>query len=88
VTIRFSEKQVVLQPVACCFLIAKTVAQLTGDMGFVKQFDGGTKIPNLEPQWTIAEAEAMAKANYRDSYLSVKPQAQKSAREGVKLEIC
>jgi hypothetical protein len=88
VTIRFSEKQVVLQPVACCFLIAKTVAQLTGDMGFVKQFDGGTKTPNLEPQWTIAEAEAMAKANYRDSYLNVKPQAQKSAREGVKLEIC
>jgi hypothetical protein len=88
VTIRFSEKQVVLQPVACCFLIAKTVAQLTGDMEFVKQFDGGTKTPNLEPQWTIAEAAAMAKANYRDSYLNVKPQVQKSAREGIKLEIC
>ena len=88
VTIRFSEKQVVLQPVACCFLIAKTVAQLTGDMEFVKQFDDGTKTPNLEPQWTIAEAEAMAKANYRNSYLNVKPQVQKSAREGFKLEIC
>lgn len=58
-----------LQPVACCFLIAKTVAQLTGDMEFVKQFDDGTKTPNLEPQWTIAEAEAMAKIDYRRGYL-------------------
>jgi hypothetical protein len=72
VTIRFSEKQIVLQPVACCFLIATTVDRLTGNSQFTSQFEDGTKAPHLDPRWTIAEAQAMANTKYRSSYLPQK----------------
>jgi hypothetical protein len=72
VTIRFSEKQVVLEPVACCFLIATTVDRLTGDSQFTSQFEDGTKAPHLDPRWTIAEAQSMVNTKYRSSYLPQK----------------
>ena len=76
VTIRFSEKQVVLQPVACCFLIAKTVDRVTGNSQFTSQFKDGTTAPHLDPKWTISEAQAMANTKYRDSYLPQKRSSQ------------
>lgn len=78
VVMRFSEKQVVLQPVACCFLIAKTIDELNQDSQFTSQFKDGTKAPQLDPTWTIAEAQAMATVKYRDSY---------SARKSVSKEV-
>jgi hypothetical protein len=84
VTIRFSEKQIILEPVACCFLIAKTVDRLTGDSTFTSQFKDGTTAPQLDPQWTIAEAQAMANTKYRSSYRpqkgSSQPQQKKVAK--------
>jgi very-short-patch-repair endonuclease len=76
VTIRFSEKQIILEPVACCFLIAKTVDRLTGDSTFTSQFKDGTTAPQLDPQWTIAEAQAMANTKYRSSYRPQKGSSQ------------
>lgn len=84
VTIRFSEKQIILEPVACCFLIAKTVDRLTRDSTFTSQFKDGTTAPQLDPQWTIAEAQAMANTKYRSSYRpqkgSSQPQQKKVAK--------
>ena len=72
VVMRFSEKQVVLQPVACCFLIAKTIDELNENSQFTSQFKDGTKAPHLDPTWTISEAQAMVNVKYRDSYRSQK----------------
>jgi hypothetical protein len=84
VTIRFSEKQVVLQPVACCFLIAKTVDRVTGNSQFTSQFKDGTTAPQLDPTWTISESQAMASTNYRDNYLhqkrSIQPKQVKAGK--------
>jgi hypothetical protein len=66
--VRFSEKQIVTQPESCCLLIAKTVDRLTGNSQFANQFDAETKIPQLDPKWTISEAKAMANTKYRSSY--------------------
>jgi hypothetical protein len=62
--VRFSEKQIVTQPESCCLLIAKTVDRLTGDSQFTDQFETGTNIPQLDPKWTTAEAQAMANTKY------------------------
>lgn len=69
IVIRFSERQVVTQPVECCFFIAKTMVKLTGEVGYIRGFDLSMTSPEPEPRWTIAQAQSMAKANYRDSYL-------------------
>jgi hypothetical protein len=85
VVMRFSEKQVVLQPVACCFLIAKTIDELNQDSQFTSQFKDGTTAPQLDPQWTVAEAQAMANTKYRSSYRpqkgSSQPQKKKVAKQ-------
>jgi very-short-patch-repair endonuclease len=69
IVIRFSEKQVVTQPTECCFLIAQTIAQITRNFKYLKQFDRDTKKPTLEQCWTIAQAKQMAKSDARQTYL-------------------
>jgi hypothetical protein len=83
VTIRFSEKQIILEPVACCFLIAKTIDRLTRDSTFTSQFKDGTTAPQLDPKWTIAEAQAMANTKYRSSY---RPQKGSSQPQQIKVK--
>lgn len=67
VIIRFSEEQVIINPLSCCKEIAKTIVNITGDVLVLSHF---LNIPDLQPmnQWTEEEAEEMASLDYRKSY--------------------
>lgn len=67
--IRFSEAQVVKFPESCCKTIASVIAKITGDSSIMVSF---RQVSTLKPadHWTLAEAEQMAAANYRATYLT------------------
>lgn len=69
VVVRFSEKQAVQHPQSCCKIIAKVVAQLSGDYTYYVRLQA---IPDLlpEPMWTMKQARKWAKKDYRKTYLN------------------
>jgi very-short-patch-repair endonuclease len=69
VVVRFSEKQAVQHPQSCCKVIAKVVAQLSGDYTYYVRLQA---LPDLLPDsmWTIKQARKWAKQNYRKTYLN------------------
>lgn len=69
IVVRFSEKQAVQQPQSCCKVIAKVVAQLSGDYTYYVRLQA---LPDLLPDsmWTIKQARKWAKQNYRKTYLN------------------
>jgi very-short-patch-repair endonuclease len=69
IVIRFSEFQVCAYPVECCYTIAQTIDRLNHSDDYSIQFKGIRTLP-LDRQWTSREAVAMAKKEYRRSYLS------------------
>jgi hypothetical protein len=69
ITIRFSEKQVVIQPDRCCYLIAMLIVALTGDSTIKHKFNPAITLPTSDRRWTKFESQEMAKNKYRDSYL-------------------
>lgn len=68
IIIRFAEEQVVCYPNRCCQVLARVVAEITGDWELGNKFQ---EVPELPPikHWTIREARKMARSNYRDRYL-------------------
>lgn len=70
IVVRFSEKQAVQQPQSCCKVIAKVVAQLSGDYTYYVRLQA---LPDLLPDsmWTIKQARKWAKQNYRKTYLNL-----------------
>lgn len=70
IIIRFAEEQVVRYPKSCCREIASCVAQVTGLDKFLKPLAGEPILQPI-PQWTKKQARALAKTNYRDTYLSL-----------------
>lgn len=67
VVIRFSEEQVVRQPDECCKVIAQVIHYLTNQPFFLDKFNSIDDLTRA-PQWTEAEAEDMARKQYRDTY--------------------
>ena len=67
VVIRFSEEQVVRQPDECCKLIAQEIYHLTNQLFFLDKFYSIGNLTSV-PKWTEAEAEDMARKQYRDTY--------------------
>lgn len=67
--IRFAEEQIALQPAACCKLIARAFAEVIGDSKITAPLK---TFPDLLPvkQWNTKTATAMARDNYRQTYLS------------------
>lgn len=68
IVVRFAEEQVVRYPKSCCREIASVVAQVTGLDKFLKPLASEPILKPI-PQWTKKQARAMAKSNYRDTYL-------------------
>lgn len=68
VVIRFTEEQVVKQPIPCCHFIGKVLNALIPQYSFPEEL-----ALELKPviQWTYEEAERMALENFRESYLGV-----------------
>lgn len=71
VVIRFSEEQVVRQPHECCKVIAQVIHYLTNQLFFLNKFNFIGNLTSVA-QWTEAEAEDMAREQYRDTYLKSK----------------
>ena len=69
IVVRFTEKQVVQAPLSCCKFLAIAIAFVTGDRSYLKQLETQPDLLSVKP-WTTREARAMAKSNYRLTYLS------------------
>ena len=69
IVVRFTEKQVVQAPLSCCKFLAQAIAFVTGDRSYLKQLETEPDLLSVKP-WTTREARAMAKSNYRLTYLS------------------
>jgi hypothetical protein len=69
IVVRFTEKQVVQAPLSCCKFLAIAIAFVTGDRSYLKQLETEPDLLSVKP-WTTREARAMAKSNYRLTYLS------------------
>jgi hypothetical protein len=68
IVVRFTEKQVVQAPLSCCKFLAQALAFVTGDRSYLKQLETEPDLLSVKP-WTTREARAMAKRNYRLTYL-------------------
>lgn len=68
IVVRFTEKQVVQAPLSCCKFLAQAIAFVTGDRSYLKQLETEPDLLSVKP-WTTREARAMAKRNYRLTYL-------------------
>lgn len=68
IVIRFAEEQVIRYPLACCKVIAETLANVTGNDSIVIPFSG-FNYPIPIRRWTTKEAQIMAQKNYRQGYL-------------------
>ncbi len=67
--IRFTEEQVIRYPQSCCKAIGREIHKITAQTGLMERFG---RVADLEatPQWTWAEAEDIARKNYRFTYLN------------------
>jgi len=68
VVIRFTEEQVVTQPLYCCCFIGKVLNLLIEDYNFPEE---QSELLKATKQWTYEEAEQLARDNFRESYLGV-----------------
>lgn len=66
--IRFSERQIIQQPVECCKFIAAYLAYAYMDNNYTTDFSSIKSI-NSEKCWTKKEAQDFALRNYRNTYL-------------------
>ena len=66
--IRFSEEQIVKYPESCCKTVAEIIAYLLNDNSILSPFQNVIPLPKRK-QWTREEAEKMAMAEYRKTYL-------------------
>ncbi|NJM57483.1 MAG: hypothetical protein HC857_08655 [Synechococcales cyanobacterium RU_4_20] len=84
--IRFTEEQVMRRPQSCCKVIAREIFKITAQSGLMERFERVADLPE-QPQWTWAEAEAMAQQQYRLSYLSldVEPEGADAASDSREL---
>jgi len=71
VVIRFTEEQVVRQPVQCCKFIADTIFKLTKDKTFQDNLKGIQPLTILPSPWTAQQAQQMAANRVRDSYTDI-----------------
>jgi hypothetical protein len=69
IVVRLSERQVVTEPISCCFSIARTIAAITQDFSYLNQFPADTQKPTADLRWTTAMARDMAAFDYRHTYL-------------------
>jgi hypothetical protein len=68
IIIRFAERQVVEEPIACCRLVAQVVADLTGDKSYLRSIGHQPPITKISA-WTKQQAKRMFKTNFRYQYL-------------------
>lgn len=66
VVIRFSEKQVMKEPAACCGVIAQTIARVRGRP--VPDWVAGVGTLQEDPRWTTEQARIYAQQDYRRGY--------------------
>ena len=85
-TIRFSERQVVTQPDACCYFIARTITALIGENIFINKFDPSVGLPNKERRWSTIEAQKMADTKYRETYLPKFTSVKRVTKAVIKLK--
>lgn len=69
IVIRFAEEQVIKYPLACCKIIAETLANITGNNAIATPFSD-LNYPIPVRRWTTKESQIMAQKNYRQRYLS------------------
>ena len=66
--IRFTEKQIIEQPISCCYIIAELIDQYIPESHLTENIDTSSAlIP--EQQWSDEEAKELALIRYRNSYL-------------------
>lgn len=68
IIIRFAERQVVEEPIACCRLVAQVIADLTGDKSYLRLIGQQPPITKISA-WTKQQAKRMFKTNFRQQYL-------------------
>lgn len=68
VVVRFTEEQVVKQPLSCCKVIASVIRDVTGDNLILEQLSQVSDLSPVKP-WTVEQAKSLAKIDYRLSYL-------------------
>jgi hypothetical protein len=68
IIIRFAERQVVEEPIACCRLVAQVIADLTGDKSYLRSIGQQPPITKVSA-WTKQQAKRMFKTNFRHEYL-------------------
>lgn len=71
VVIRFTEEQVVRQPVQCCKFIADTIFKITRDKSFTETLKGIQPLTILPSPWTAEQAGQMFINRVRDSYADI-----------------
>lgn len=67
--IRFSEYQIVNNPVGCCKVVAGVIKVVTGETKYSLSIRDFPQISSVDC-WTKEDSIEMAKANFRESYLS------------------
>lgn len=68
VVLRFSEKQIVLEPENCYNFLAELLYRLTQEKISYK-----LDFPNSEPRWSYEDAIEMSKNFFRENYLGIRP---------------
>lgn len=66
--VRFAEEQIVKQPDECIFFLVDLISTIDSNLWFTPT---SMSWPSLVPQWTMAQAEKMAKEGYREKYLGI-----------------
>lgn len=69
VIVRFTEEQVVRQPVACCRFLAELLQALTGDDSFLPELRTAPSLTIRPYPWTEEDSRYMATYKTRQSYL-------------------
>ena len=67
IVVRFSEKQIVKNPLGCISVMEEIIASI--DSSYVRNEVLLSEVINKEARWTLAESHNMINANARDKYL-------------------
>jgi very-short-patch-repair endonuclease len=71
IVVRFTEEQVVRQPVQCCKFIADIIARITKDSSYTHIFKHIPTLTILPSPWSSQKATQMFHSKFRDSYLHI-----------------
>lgn len=69
IVLRFTEEQVVRQPLACCRFLAEILEKITGDSSFLDALYAAPPLHIRPHPWTIVQSRNMAACRTRQSYL-------------------